>query len=176
MDRSRRRVAASEGFARRSACSPRTIVQAMFPRNRRAGAGISPGELHLVEEALRRQEDQRDLGRIHEALEQPANEQLLVWDAPNSGLDPHAVPSPYELVILPTASRMLATLPRQRRDAIALATYALRRDSFPSMAEVLCESPDAFRLRLAGYQVLYVVAQASRTVLIVEIARDRQSC
>jgi mRNA-degrading endonuclease RelE of RelBE toxin-antitoxin system len=125
---------------------------------------------------LRRHEDQRDLAQIQEVRDRPANEQFLAWDGLAMSLGLSGARPTYELVILPTAFLELAMLPTRPFGAVAQAIHTLSHDSHPPMAEALGSSPDAFRLLVAGYRVLYAADEEQRTVQVIDIARDQRSC
>jgi len=177
MDPVRHHVPRAQGSPQRTASCPGAVPPGVPPRGLGgSGGAVSLADLHALERALRRYEDQRDLARILEVLAQPVNEQFVAWDDLKAAFGLNGALSPYEMVLLPTACRTLTTLPAHCRGVVATAVHSLSYDSVPTTAEALGDAPDTFRLRVAGYRVLYAADEDCRTVLVIDIVRDRHAC
>jgi mRNA interferase RelE/StbE len=78
-------------------------------------------------------------------------------------------------VVLPTAQRELAKLPRAIARRIAAAIDALAGDPRPAGVRKLAGGAgDAWRIRVGDYRVLYEIRDAELLVTVVKLAHRRR--
>lgn len=81
----------------------------------------------------------------------------------------------YRIVVLPTAARELAKLPRAIARRITAAIDALAADPRPAGVRKLAGgNGDQWRIRVGDYRVLYVIRDAELLVTVVKLAHRRQ--
>lgn len=81
----------------------------------------------------------------------------------------------YRIVVLPTAARELAKLPRAIARRIAMAIDGLAGDPRPAGVRKLAGGTgDQWRIRVGDYRVLYEIRDAELVVTVVKLAHRRQ--
>jgi mRNA interferase RelE/StbE len=81
----------------------------------------------------------------------------------------------YRIVVLPTAARELAKLPRAMARRIAMAIDGLASDPRPAGVRKLAGGTgDQWRIRVGDYRVLYEIRDAELVVTVVKLAHRRQ--
>ena len=80
----------------------------------------------------------------------------------------------YRVVLLPSAARSLARLPRNVR-RIGRALDNLQSDPRPSGVVKLTGASDTYRVRVGRYRILYVLRDEILTVTVVKIGHRRDA-
>lgn len=79
----------------------------------------------------------------------------------------------YRVVVLPSAARSLARLPRNDVRRIGRALDSLQSDPRPSGVVKLTGASDTYRVRVGRYRILYVLRDEVLTVTVVKIGHRR---
>ncbi|MFZ5471853.1 MAG: type II toxin-antitoxin system RelE family toxin [Myxococcota bacterium] len=79
----------------------------------------------------------------------------------------------YRLKITRSAERQIESLPSADRRAVVTAIQGLAVDPRPRACRKLQGSRDAFRLRVRRYRVIYVVDDATITVLVLKVGHRK---
>lgn len=80
----------------------------------------------------------------------------------------------YTVVLLPSARRELASLPREAQRRIARHIDALASDPRPAGAQMLRGPERILRLRVGDYRMLFQVEDKALAVVIVKIGHRRE--
>jgi mRNA interferase RelE/StbE len=80
----------------------------------------------------------------------------------------------YSIVVLPSAARELAKLPRPTLRRIDAAIDALAADPRPAGARKLAGGSNQWRIRVGDYRVLYEIRDAVLLVTVVRVRHRRE--
>jgi mRNA interferase RelE/StbE len=81
----------------------------------------------------------------------------------------------YQILILPSAGRELAALPRQAQRRIQAKIDSLAEDPHPAGAAALQGRRGYLRLRVGDYRVIYRVAKEALEVLVIRVGHRRDT-
>lgn len=79
----------------------------------------------------------------------------------------------YAIQFKPAALRQLEKLPRPAQKRIGLKIETLRDDPFPAGCKKLSGLPDAWRVRVGDYRVVYQVQRGILLVLVLAVGHRR---
>lgn len=79
----------------------------------------------------------------------------------------------YAIQFKPAALRQLEKLPRAAQKRIGLKIETLRDDPFPAGCKKLSGLPDAWRVRVGDYRVVYQVQRGILLVLVLAVGHRR---
>ncbi len=81
----------------------------------------------------------------------------------------------YQIKILPTAQKELASLPKPIRVRIAKKIDSLQTNPVPQGVKLLKgKVREAYRLRVGDYRILYQIKKEILTVLVIKIGHRRE--
>jgi mRNA interferase RelE/StbE len=81
----------------------------------------------------------------------------------------------YQIKILPTARKELASLPKAIRARIARKIDSLQTNPSPQGVKLLKgKGREAYRLRVGDYRILYQVKKDILTILVIKIGHRRE--
>ena len=80
----------------------------------------------------------------------------------------------YRVLIKPSAANELESIPRKDRARIAAKISALGDNPRPAGSEKLSDR-EQYRIRQGRYRVVYSIADAENTVLVVKVAHRREA-
>ena len=79
----------------------------------------------------------------------------------------------YALQFKPAALREVEKLPRDIQKRIAVKIAGLRENPFPAGCKKLSGIPDAWRMRVGDYRVVYQVKRSILLVLVLTVGNQR---
>jgi mRNA interferase RelE/StbE len=80
----------------------------------------------------------------------------------------------YTIQFKPRALRQLEKLPREAQRRLSAKIEALRDDPFPVGSKKMAAVPDAWRIRVGDYRVVYQVHRGILLVLVLTIGHRRE--
>jgi len=80
----------------------------------------------------------------------------------------------YALQFKPAAFRQFEKLPRDRQRRVAARIAGLRENPFPDGCKKLSGVPDAWRIRVGDYRVVYQVQRSILLVLVLTVGHRRE--
>ena len=82
---------------------------------------------------------------------------------------------PYQIKILPTAQKELASLPKAIRVRIGKKVDSLQTNPNPQGAKLLKgKGREAYRVRVGDYRILYQIQREILTILVIKIGHRRE--
>ena len=79
----------------------------------------------------------------------------------------------YTIQFKPLALRQLEKLPRDIQKKLAVKIEALRDDQFPSGCNKMAAVPDAWRVRIGDYRIVYQVHQKVLLVIVLTVGHRK---
>jgi mRNA interferase RelE/StbE len=79
----------------------------------------------------------------------------------------------YAIQFKPAALRQLEKLPREAQKRLAATIEALRDDPLPPECKKMASVPDAWRIRVGDYRVVYQVHRGALLVLVVTVGNRK---
>jgi mRNA interferase RelE/StbE len=83
-------------------------------------------------------------------------------------------PGRWRLVVQRQAAKDLAQLPREVIDRVATAIDRLTSDARPTGCAKVVGIPNAYRLRVRDYRIVYEVDDADKTIYVVRVRHRRE--
>ena len=80
----------------------------------------------------------------------------------------------YRVEIKPQAEKALGRLPNPQRGRVALAIDGLARNPRPAGCAKIVGAPDAYRIRVGDYRVVYEIEDRVLTVYVVRIGHRKE--
>lgn len=80
----------------------------------------------------------------------------------------------YSVQFKPLALRQLEKLPRDVQHRVAAKIDGLRHDPFPTGSKKMVALPDAWRIRVGDYRVVYQVHRSILVVLVLTVGHRRE--
>jgi mRNA interferase RelE/StbE len=81
---------------------------------------------------------------------------------------------PYSIQFKPAAFRQLEKLPRATQKRVAEKIETLRDDPFPVGCKKLSGLPDASRVRIGDYRIVYQVQRSILLILVLAVGHRRE--
>jgi len=81
----------------------------------------------------------------------------------------------YSVQFKPAALRQLERLPREIQRRVAVRIEMLREDPTPAGCKRLAGMPDAWRIRIGDYRLVYQVQRHVLLVLVLKIGHRREA-
>lgn len=79
----------------------------------------------------------------------------------------------YQVIVLPSADKVVARLPKEIRARIAERLVALSDNPRPPGSVKLTDQ-DAYRIRVGDYRVIYTIEDKRLIVLVIDVGHRRE--